>query len=195
MEVMISMSSQTNKDSHNYYIRGPRTSKLTIAAMLSCLALIFSYIEFLIPIDFGIPGIKLGLANLLIVIALYGLEWKYALTINIVRIILSGLLFSGVFGVIYSLSGGLLSFLVMVILKKTKKFSIVGVSMAGGVFHNLGQILMAAKLVSNIKIFYYFPVLLFLGMATGILIGFTAHYLAIKMPLGLFPYLKRNMLV
>lgn len=189
------MSSQTNKDSHNYYIRGPRTSKLTIAAMLSCLALIFSYIEFLIPIDFGMPGIKLGLANLLIVIALYGLEWKYALTINIVRIILSGLLFSGVFGVIYSLSGGLLSFLVMVILKKTKKFSIIGVSMAGGVFHNLGQILMAAKLVSNIKIFCYFPVLLFSGMATGILIGFIAHYLAIKMPSGLFPYLKRNMLV
>lgn len=195
MEVMISMSSQTKKDSENSYIRGPRTSKLTIAAMLSCLALIFSYIEFLIPIDFGMPGIKLGLANLLIVIALYGLEWKYALTINIVRITLSGLLFSGVFGVIYSLSGGLLSFLVMVILKKSKKFSIVGVSMAGGVFHNLGQILMAAKLVSNIKIFYYFPVLLFSGMATGILIGFIAHYLAIKMPSGLFPHLKRNILV
>ena len=185
------MSSQTNKNSHIYYGRGASISKLTIAAMLSCLALIFSYIEFLIPIDFGIPGIKLGLANLLIIIALYGLEWKYALAINLVRITLSGLLFSGAFGVVYSLSGGLLSFFVMAILK----FSIVGVSMAGGVFHNLGQILVAAKLVSNIKIFYYFPVLLFSGMATGILIGFFAYYLAIKMPSGLFPNLKKNVLI
>lgn len=189
------MSSQTNKNSHIYYKRGASISKLTIAAMLSCLALIFSYIEFLIPIDFGMPGIKLGLANLLIIIALYGLEWKYALAINLVRITLSGLLFSGVFGVVYSLSGGLLSFFVMAILKKTNKFSIVGVSMAGGVFHNLGQILVAAKLVSNIKIFYYFPVLLFSGMATGILIGFFAYYLAIKMPSGLFPNLKKNVLI
>lgn len=188
------MSSQTNRTFDNGDQRVSGTSKMATAAMLSCLALIFSYIEFLIPIDFGMPGIKLGLANLLIVIALYGLEWKYALTINIVRITLSGLLFSGVFGVIYSLAGGLLSFFVMVMLKKTQKFSIVGVSMAGGVFHNLGQILIAAKLVSNIKIFYYFPVLLFSGMATGILIGFIAYYLAIKMPSGLFPYLKRNML-
>ena len=189
------MSSQTNKNSHIYYRRGASISKLTIAAMLSCLALIFSYIEFLIPIDFGMPGIKLGLANLLIIIALYGLQWKYALTINIARITLSGLLFSGVFGLVYSLAGGLLSFLVMVILKNTKKFSIVGVSMAGGVFHNLGQIIIAAQLVSNIKIFYYFPVLLFSGIATGIIIGFFAYYLAVKIPSSLFPNLKKNVLL
>lgn len=189
------MSSQNNKESDIYYRRIPKTSRLALAAMLSCLALIFSYIEFLIPIDFGIPGIKLGLANLLIIIALYGLEWKYALAINLVRITLSGLLFSGAFGVVYSLSGGLLSFFVMAILKKTHKFSIVGVSMAGGVFHNLGQILVAAKLVSNVKIFYYFPFLLFSGIVTGVIIGFFAYYLAIKMPSGLFPNLKKNVLI
>lgn len=195
MEVIISMSSQINRTSSSNDQRISGTSKLATAAMLSCLALIFSYIEFLIPIDLGIPGIKLGLANLLIIIALYGLKWKYALTINVVRIVLSGLLFSGVFGVIYSLSGGLLSFLVMVLLKKSGKFSIVGVSMAGGVFHNLGQITVAAQLVSNAKIFYYFPVLLFSGIATGIIIGFFAYYLAVKMPSTLFPNLKRNVLV
>ena len=195
MEVMISMSSQTKKSLDEAYRRENTTTKLTIAAMLACLALIFSYIEFLIPIDFGMPGIKLGLANLLIIIALYGLQWKYALTINIARITLSGLLFSGVFGLVYSLAGGLLSFLVMVILKNTKKFSIVGVSMAGGVFHNLGQIIIAAQLVSNIKIFYYFPVLLFSGIATGIIIGFFAYYLAVKMPSSLFPNLKKNVLI
>lgn len=195
MEVMISMSSQTKKSLDEAYRRKNTTTNLTSAAMLSCLALIFSYIEFLIPIDFGMPGIKLGLANLLIIIALYGLQWKYALTINIARITLSGLLFSGVFGLIYSLAGGLLSFLIMVILKNTKKFSIVGVSMAGGVFHNLGQIIIAAQLVSNIKIFYYFPVLLFSGIATGIIIGFFAYYLAVKMPSSLFPNLKKNVLL
>lgn len=189
------MSSQTNKSSKKVYRGEDTTTKLTIAAMLSCLALIFSYIEFLIPIDFGMPGIKLGLANLLIIIALYGLQWKYALTINIARITLSGLLFSGVFGLIYSLAGGLLSFLVMVILKQTKKFSIVGVSMTGGVFHNLGQLLIAAQLVSNTKIFYYFPVLLFSGIVTGIIIGFFAYYLTVKMPSSLFPNLKKNVLI
>ena len=83
----------------------------------------------------------------------------------------------------------------MVLLKKSGKFSIVGVSMAGGVFHNFGQITVASQLVSNSKIFYYFPVLLFSGIATGIIIGFFAYYLAVKMPSTLFPNLKRNVLV
>lgn len=167
---------------------------LTMAAMLACLALIFSYVEFLIPISLGIPGIKLGLANLVIIIALYGLNWRYALVINVVRICLSGLLFSGVFGIMYSMVGGIVSFLVMLILIKSGKFSIVGVSMAGGVFHNLGQILVAAQLISNLKVFYYFPVLLFSGMATGIVIGFIAYYLGTKVPRQLFPNLREKVL-
>lgn len=166
------------------------SGNLTMAAMLTCLALIFSYVEFLIPISLEIPGIKLGLANLVIIIALYGLNWKYALAINVVRICLSGLLFSGVFGIMYSMAGGVISFLVMLALIKTGKFSIVGVSMAGGVFHNLGQILVAAELISNLKIFYYFPVLLFSGMVTGIVIGFIAYYLGAKVPRQLFPNLR-----
>ncbi|MGE9896345.1 Gx transporter family protein [Anaerovoracaceae bacterium SGI.195] len=169
-------------------------SNLTMSAMLACLALIFSYVEFLIPISLGIPGVKLGLANLVIIIALYGLDWKYALTINVVRICLSGLLFSGVFGIMYSMGGGIISFIVMIGLIKSRKFSIVGVSMAGGVFHNLGQILVAAQLISNLKIFYYFPVLLFSGMGTGIVIGFIAYYLGAKIPRQLFPNLRNRVL-
>lgn len=148
-----------------------RVQKLSASAALTALALIFSYIELLIPISFGIPGIKLGLANVVALVALYTLGASYSLSINVLRVLLSGLLFGNVFAIVYSLAGALLSFLVMLLLKKTDRFSIVGVSMAGGVFHNLGQITVAALVVENSKLFYYFPALLFAGMATGILIG------------------------
>lgn len=188
------MSSPINRKVQRYNMQQRRlsTAKLTLAAMLACLALIFTYIEFLMPISLGIPGIKLGLANIVIIIALYGLNWKYALSINLLRIFMAGLLFSGAFGIIYSLAGATASFIAMVFLKKTDKFSIVGVSMGGGVFHNFGQIALAAQLVSNSKIFYYFPVLLFAGLVTGITMGFFAYYLSIKMPKHLFPELRQN---
>lgn len=157
-------------------------SKLTMCALLAALALIFSYIEVLIPFNPGIPGIKLGIANLVIIVALYYLGPKYALTVNLVRILIAGLLFNGMFGALYSLSGGLLSWLVMVLLQKTRLFSVTGVSMAGGVAHNLGQLLTAAFIVSNIKVFIYFPVLIFSGMICGTLIGVLSHLILKKLP-------------
>lgn len=157
-------------------------SKLTMCALLASLALIFSYIEVLIPFNPGIPGIKLGIANLVIIVALYYLGPKYALTVNLVRILIAGLLFNGMFGALYSLSGGLLSWLVMVLLQKTRLFSVTGVSMAGGVAHNLGQLLTAAFIVSNIKVFIYFPVLIFSGMICGTLIGILSHLILKKLP-------------
>lgn len=157
-------------------------SKLTMCALLAALALIFSYIEVLIPFNPGIPGIKLGIANLVIIVALYYLGPKYALTVNLVRILIAGLLFNGMFGALYSLSGGLLSWLVMVLLQKTRLFSVTGVSMAGGVAHNLGQLLTAAFIVSNIKVFIYFPVLIFSGMICGTLIGILSHLILKKLP-------------
>lgn len=153
-----------------------------MASILVALAMIFSYIEVLIPFNVGIPGIKLGIANLVILVALYKLNFKYALLINVIRIMVTGLLFTGVFGAFYSLSGGILSLVAMAILKKTNWFSVVGISLAGGVFHNLGQLLMAAFLVSNIKVFIYFPVLIFSGLITGILIGIIAHFILAKLP-------------
>jgi len=159
-----------------------RTHAIALAAMMAALALIFSYIEAIIPFNFGIPGIKLGIANLVILTALYVLGMRYAFTINILRILVAGLLFNGFFGAMYSLAGGILSLLVMYALKKTGLFSTVGISMAGGVAHNLGQLITACLIMSNIRLMSYFAVLLFAGMISGILIGVVAHIIYQKLP-------------
>ena len=104
---------------------------IAVCALLAALALIFSYIEVLIPAFVSIPGIKLGIANIVILFALYYLDGRYALLINLVRIFLAGLLFSGVFGILYSLAGALLSLGTMVLLKRTGRFSVTGVSISG----------------------------------------------------------------
>lgn len=139
--------------------------------MFLAFALILSYVEALLPFSFGIPGIKLGLANLAVLLVLYRLGIKEAFLTDILRIILNGFLFGNLYSIIYSMAGGVLSFLVMSTLKKTKRFSIVGVSMAGGVFHNIGQLFVAAFVVETIGIFYYIPPLLIAGIVTGLLIG------------------------
>ncbi len=143
--------------------------------VFTALALIFSYLETLIPFSFGIPGIKLGLANLLTVILLYKRNAREALLLSVVRIVLSGFLFGNLWSILYSLAGGLMSMLVMVFLKRTGKFSIMGVSAAGGVSHNMGQLLVAMAVVETYRVGYYFPVLLIAGLATGLLIGIAAN--------------------
>lgn len=173
------MSSQANRRGGH---SGENTRRLAFGAMFTALALIFSYVEFLIPLPVPVPGIKLGLANLVIIIAIYRMGFKYAFTINCVRIIASGLLFSGVFGMLYSFAGGILSLAVMCILYRTKLFSMVGISMAGGVMHNLGQLLTACLIVSNIKLMSYFAVLLFSGLISGILIGIMAYNIEKRLP-------------
>ncbi len=159
-----------------------RTSITAISAMFAALALIFSYIEFLIPLPVPIPGIKLGLANLVILIAIVRMDFRHAFAINCARILLSGLLFSGVFGMIYSFAGGVLSILVMYILYRTNLFSLVGISMAGGVAHNLGQLITACVLLRNTAILTYFPVLLFSGLISGIAIGILACVIEKRLP-------------
>ena len=145
-----------------------RTSTIAITALMVTLALIFSYVEAIIPYNPGIPGIKLGIANIV------KLSSKHALAVSIIRVIIAGLLFNGLFAAIYSLAGALLSLAGMIALKSTGKFSIAGVSMVGGVLHNMGQLAVAALILSDTKIFLYFPVLLFSGMVTGIVIGIGA---------------------
>lgn len=149
--------------------------KVAYFGVLTALALIFSYIETLIPIHFGISGVKLGFANLIIVIALYKMGIKEAYTLSIVRVILAGFIFGNLFSILYSLAGGLLSLTMMVVLKKTEKFSVFGVSMAGGVFHNIGQLIMAAIVLESFSIAYYFPILLVSGVVTGLLIGLVSN--------------------
>ena len=173
------MSSQANRRGGH---SGENTRRLAFGAMFTALALIFSYVEFLVPLPVPVPGIKLGLANLVIIIAIYRMGFKYAFTINCVRIIASGLLFSGVFGMLYSFAGGILSLVVMYILYRTKLFSMVGISMAGGVMHNLGQLLTACLIVSNISLMSYFAVLLFSGLISGILIGIVAYNIEKRLP-------------
>ena len=148
-----------------------KTRRLASCAMLTSLALIFSYIEFLIPFNFGAPGVKLGLANIVVVICIYKMPAKYGLVINIARICLAALLFGSMFSAAYALAGGLVSLGIMLLLKKTDLFSIIGVSMAGGASHNIAQMLTAMLLMETKGILAYGPVLLLSGMATGIING------------------------
>ncbi len=149
-------------------------SRVAYFGVFTALALIFGYIETLIPISFGIPGVKLGLANLIIVIALYRMKLSEAFLLSVVRVLLSGFLFGNYFSILYSLAGGLLSLTVMAVMKKQEGFSIAGVSIAGGVFHNVGQLIIAALVVETFSVTYYIPVLLIAGLLTGLLIGILA---------------------
>ena len=149
-------------------------NKVAMFGVFTALALIFSYVEAMIPINFGIPGVKLGLANLIVVIVLYKGDWKDALFIAVARIVLSGFIFGNLFSILYSLAGGLLSLLVMILLKKTNAFSIAGVSIGGGAAHNVGQLLVAMFVVQTYQVGYYLPVLLIAGVLTGALIGIVA---------------------
>ena len=151
--------------------RNGKARRVALYGMLTALAFILSYVESLVPVTVGIPGVKLGLANLVVVIALYTLDLKGAFIISVVRIVLSGLTFGGLFSMLYSLAGGLLSFAVMAILSRKKLLGTVGVSVCGGVAHNIGQLLVAMAVLETESVWYYFPVLLISGSVAGVLIG------------------------
>ena len=148
-----------------------KTKKIAYLGLLIALAFVFSYIEFLIPVNIGIPGAKLGLANLVIIVALYTLNEKDAFLLSMVRIVLVGFTFANLASMLYSLAGGILSFLAMLLAKRTKRLSITGVSVIGGVFHNIGQIIMAIWVVKTASLIYYLPVLMVSGIAAGVAIG------------------------
>ncbi len=148
--------------------------------MYLALALICSYVESLIPFYFGIPGVKLGLTNIVVVLLLYTLGAKEAFLVSVVRIILAGFLFGNPFSILYSLSGGALSFLAMYVLKRTEKLKVVTVSVAGGVMHNTGQLIMAVLVVENYHILYYIPVLLTAGFITGFFIGILSQEIILR---------------
>lgn len=146
-------------------------NKVAVFGVFTSLALILSYVELLIPINFGIPGMKLGLANLLVVILLYKGCPRDALLLSVIRILLSGLIFGNMFSIFYSLGGGLLSLAVMVFLKKTGQFTVAGISIGGGASHNVGQLLVAMFVVQTYQVGYYLLVLLIAGVITGAVIG------------------------
>ena len=152
-------------------MRQKRSYKVAFCGILTALAMILGYLEHLVPFAIGIYGIKLGLANLSVLILLYLTDVKTALIVHILRIFLSGLLFGNPFSLIYSAAGGLFSFLIMVILKRMGWFSPVGISVIGGVSHNVAQLIAAIFLVSELKLAFYLPVLLISGALAGFLIG------------------------
>ena len=153
--------------------------------LLTALGLIIGYIEFLIPIPLGIPGVKPGFANIVIVWALYSLGPWEALMINGMRIFLSGFLFGNFSMILYSLAGAAVSFPCMCLAKKSGLFSMTGVSMIGGVMHNMGQLLVAMAVLETVSLVYYGPVLLAAGVITGLLIGIVTGEVKKRIPAAL----------
>lgn len=153
-------------------VRDNKVKKIAFCGLILALALIAGYVESMVPVAVAIPGIKLGAANSVILILLYMVGVKEAYFVNISRVVLAGFLFGSMSSILYSLSGAVLSMLLMTLLKKTDRFSISGVSMAGGVFHNVGQLMMAAWVLETTAVWYYLPVLIISGSITGLLIGF-----------------------
>ena len=150
-------------------------TKTAYLGVFAALAIIFGYLECLILFHIGIPGVKLGIANIITVVMLYQMGTKEAGIITIVRVLVVGFLFSNAFSIIYSLAGCFMSLLTMTLLKKRKGFSIFGISMAGGVAHNVGQIAMASLVMETGNIWYYFPVLMISGVLTGFVIGIVSN--------------------
>ncbi len=148
-----------------------KTKRIALAGMLTALAMIFSYIEAVIPFSVGIAGVKLGLANLVVLSGLYVLPARDVFTVSITRILLSSLLFGNLMALAYSLAGGVVSFFVMFFLVKHQVLSPVGVSTAGGIAHNTAQILVAYAVLQSAGIFFYLPVLLISGILAGIVVG------------------------
>ena len=148
-----------------------RNKKIATSALMIALAMILSFVESQIPSFFPIPGIKLGLANISVIFALYRLSIKDAIVVSLIRVVVVSTLFGTSLTLAYSLSGAVLSLLIMVLLKKSDRFSIVGVSVAGGISHNIGQIIMAIILMHNSVISYYLPFLIISGIVTGVVIG------------------------
>lgn len=147
------------------------TKKTAQLGVYIALAMILSYVESLIPFSFGVPGIKLGLTNVVTVIMMYTYGIPGALGVAVLRAVLSGFMFGNAFSIIYSVAGCVLSFIFMYILKKTNHFAIISVSAAGGVMHNVGQLIVAADVVKTYSVIYYAPVLIIAGVFTGIIIG------------------------
>lgn len=151
-----------------------KATQVAFSGLMLALTLVLSYVESLLPLTIGIPGVKLGLANLAVLLTLYASGWRMALGIDVLRVVLSGFLFGNFAAILYSMAGALVSFGAMVLLKRFR-FSMSTVSIAGGVFHNLGQLVVAVCVVENIHLFYYLPWLIVAGVITGALIGIVAR--------------------
>ena len=151
--------------------------KIAFLGLCTAVAMVFAWVESLLPpVVAAVPGIKLGLPNIAIIFILYRFGWKEAAAVSFVRIVAGALLFGNPMTLAYSLAGGFLSLLVMTLLRKLNFLSTVGVSVAGGVFHNVGQILMAMLLMGTAELGYYLVVLAVTGTVSGIFVGLCGSF-------------------
>ena len=148
-----------------------KSKKLIILSMILCISLILSYIDSLIPYNFVIPGIKMGLCNIAIIFTLYKFGYKETILISLLRVLIMAILFNNGLTFFYSLSGAVLSLIVMIILKKFNIFDEYGVCISGAISHNIGQLLCAYFLLKTSSIIYYLPYLLLSGLISGLLVG------------------------
>lgn len=154
-----------------------KTFRIIVLSLFIAQSLVLYIVEGMLPVPFIAPGAKLGLANLITVIALYALPQKRDVCLILfLRVLLAAAFGGGINAFFYSAAGAVLSLGIMLILQASGKFSILGVSMAGGIFHNLGQVIIASLVVANIKIMLYLPILTIAGTGTGILIGLTSIF-------------------
>lgn len=156
-----------------------RTKKIVFIALFVAQALVLHIFERAIPVNLGIPGAKLGLANIITLTALYVFSFKEVLAIVVLKTVMTMLVSGSVSGFLYSFSGGMLSLFAMAFLKRVggDRVGIIGISVVGAVFHNLGQLLMAALIIQNLKIVWYLPVLMLAAVGTGLFVGIAARYL------------------
>ena len=154
--------------------------------LLVALALILSWVEALVPAFFAVPGMKLGLTNLVVLVALFRMGERAAVAVNVLRILLAAMLFGSFYALAYSLAGGLLSGAAMIALKRSGRFHMLGISVAGGLAHNLGQILTAMVLMETWQLVSYLPVLWISGMAAGLAIGLLGYEVTRRLPAKLF---------
>jgi heptaprenyl diphosphate synthase len=162
-------------------MRRPETKRLALGAMLVAFAMILSYVESLVPPLVAIPGVKLGLANIATVFVLYCLGERYAVSVSLMRVVLSSLLFGNAVSLVYSLAGAVLSLIFMILLRRIGIFTAVGVSAAGGVAHNAGQIICAALIMENAGLTYYLAPLTVTGVISGCVIGIAAGFVLGRM--------------
>jgi len=160
---------------------GKYIRQITTMGMLVALAMVLGFVETLIPINLGIPGMKLGLANIVVVIALFLFDVKTAVVVSILRIILIAMTFGNMSMMFYSIAGASLSLLSMIAISKIKSFSLISVSIVGGIMHNVGQIICAAFVVRTNGVFTYLPVLMIAGLVSGALIGIVAGLILVRL--------------
>lgn len=153
------------------------TKKITSLAMLLSLGLILSYLESMLPLNFSVPGIKIGLANMVTMFVLYNYGVKDSAIILLLRVVLSGLIFSGLNTILFGIVGGAFCIAAMSLTKKLNYFSVIGVSVLGAVFHNIGQLVAAFIVMQNSNIIYYLPFLSIAGVVSGFLIGYISAFL------------------